>query len=133
MLVLQAPRQASFPQQTVMSESQHNQPCQTGMAVLVIVVLFGALFVGAGGLLWARIRTQQAVRELEAVRMAMEAREQEQAARQRAKATTPMAENAHSVQQADRDPAESASARPEIAPAESSEPAPVDDGEVQAP
>jgi hypothetical protein len=73
-----------------MSESRANQAGQTGMAIFSIVILFGLLFLGAGGLVWVQIRAQRAAE--------LDARYQEQVAREQAEAATRMAEEALQAQ-----------------------------------
>jgi uncharacterized protein HemX len=67
-----------------MSESR-SQSNQAAMAVLMVVILFGALFVGFGGWVWMRMRAQRAEAE-QAMRMAEQARYQELLLRQRVEA-----------------------------------------------
>jgi uncharacterized protein HemX len=122
--VLKSKPSAACPQEDVMPESRSNHPCQTGMAVLVIVVLFGALFLGAGGLIWVWIRAERAQRAAE-----VEAQYQEQVARDRAAAAMRMAEKPQDGEQEDREEVESKSAPSELVPDETNEPAPADDGE----
>jgi uncharacterized protein HemX len=68
-----------------MSESRSNQTSQAGMAILAIVVLIGALFLGVGGVVWFRVRAQRAAVE-EAMMMEAQARYEAEAQRQRADA-----------------------------------------------
>ncbi len=75
-----------------MSESRSKQAGPNRMAILMTVVLFGALLLGVGGLVWVRFRVQRAAAD-DAVRMALEASDQEQVARKRAEAATRMAED----------------------------------------
>ncbi len=72
-----------------MSQSRPNQASQTGMAVLAIVVLFGALFLGLGGWTWVRVRAERAAAE-QAMQMAEQAQYAEQA-RQAARKISPAA------------------------------------------
>ena len=71
-----------------MSESRPNQTNQAGMAILAIVVLFGALFLGVGGFIWTRIRAEQARRVEEVMRMMeVQARQEAEMQNQRAEAS----------------------------------------------
>jgi len=111
-----------------MAESRSNQTGQTGMAILIIVVLFGALFLGAGGLVWVRIRSEQVRRAAE-----VEAQYQEHFARDQAEAATRMAEEARNAERVEREKAGAESAAADAAPAETNEPAAVANSEVQSP
>jgi uncharacterized protein HemX len=106
-------------QEISMSESRPNQAGQSGLAILFIVVLFGALFLGAGGLTWVWIRAARAERAAEA-----EARYHEQVARDRIEAAARTAEEARLAQQTRRDRSEAASPAADEAPIEENEPAP---------
>jgi uncharacterized protein HemX len=113
-----------------MSESRSNQAnqasqaSQAGMAILIIVILFGLLFMGAGGLVWVRMRAQRAAAE-DAMRMAEQARYQQELAREQADAASRMAEEALNAEPVQHEPAEAATDGTDTTPAE--------EGEVQTP
>jgi hypothetical protein len=115
-----------------MSESRSNQPGQAGMAILIIVVLFGGLFLGGGGLVWVRVRAQRAAVE-DAMRMAEQARYQEELARERAAAATPMVEEARDSEQVQSTPGEAATVVGDTPPTATNAPTPANEGEVQNP
>jgi len=98
------------------------------MAILIIVVLFGVLFLGAGGLLWVWIRAERAQRAAE-----VEARYQEQVAREHAEAATRMAEETRNTEQVQGERPKSVNAAADTAPVEGNEPRPSHDGKVQVP
>jgi uncharacterized protein HemX len=91
------------------------------MAILVSIVLFGALFVGAGGLFWMRIRAEQDAR-----RMAVEAQYREQVARELAEEAVRMAVEARDAEQEKHHRAEAVSAATDVAPIEGNEPTPAE-------
>ena len=68
-----------------MSESRSNQANKAGMAILAIVVLFGLLFIGVGGVFWMRFSAQRAGVE-EAIRMEEQAHYEAEAQHRRAEA-----------------------------------------------
>jgi uncharacterized protein HemX len=107
-----------------MSESRSNQANQAGMAILIIVILFGLLFVGAGGLVWVRMRAQRAAAE-DAMRMAEQARYEQELARERADAATRLAEEALNAEPVQREQVEAATDGTDTTPAE--------EGEVRTP
>jgi uncharacterized protein HemX len=111
-----------------MSESRPNQAGQAGMAVLIIVILIGGLFLGAGGLTWMWIRAAHAQRAAE-----VEAQYQEQVARERMEAAARMAEDARRAKQETHDRDEAVSAAPDAATIEGNEPVPAEDGSAQTP
>ncbi len=115
-----------------MSEPRSNQASQAGMAILIIVILFGLLFVGAGGLVWVRMRAQRAAAE-DAMRMAEQARYQQELAREQADAATRMAEEALNTEPVQREPAGAATDATDTTSAEANEPAPAGEGDVRTP
>lgn len=68
-----------------MSESRSSQTDQTGMAILVTVVLFGLLFVGVGGFAWVHVRAERARATAEMAQME-QARYEAEAQRRRGEA-----------------------------------------------
>ena len=91
-----------------MAESRPNQAGQTGMAVLIIVILFGMLFLGVGGMSWLRVRAVRAERAAveDARRIAEQALYEEQIARAQDESALRTSEEARNLEKLQQDRAE---------------------------